>query len=277
MGPRRARHLRHRSRPDVGEGRPGGVRPRDRRDVAARRHRSWLRPAGRRRRHSPRTDHHRARRRAISRDECPDRQDAWAATLSRLAEIQRVVAAEPRALAIAGVAPVLDPYPGRCRSAPDGRRRRVGDREPEGLDRAEAAALRARIPILVDACHELADSGVPDSLEHGDLTADEVILGEMGPVFLDWSDGSITHPFLSAASLLADGRRGRRMDRVARISDRGWRPGSSPRLPAAAALANARDRPAAPPGRPLRRPDPARVGWRRADRPQGHSARSGRS
>ena len=29
------------------------------------------------------------------------------------------------------------------------------------------------------------------------------IIGEMGPVFLDWSDGSITHPFLSAASLLA--------------------------------------------------------------------------
>ena len=54
------------------------------------------------------------------------------------------------------------------------------------------------IPALVDACHALADSGVPDSLDHGDLSADEVILGEMGPVFLDWSDGSITHPFLSA-------------------------------------------------------------------------------
>ncbi len=25
----------------------------------------------------------------------------------------------------------------------------------------------------------------------------------MGPVFLDWSDGSITHPFLAAASFLA--------------------------------------------------------------------------
>ena len=52
------------------------------------------------------------------------------------------------------------------------------------------------------ACHELAASGVPDSLEHGDLSADEVILGEMGPVFLDWSDGSITHPFLSVAAFL---------------------------------------------------------------------------
>ena len=58
------------------------------------------------------------------------------------------------------------------------------------------------MPAFVDACRDLAASGVPDSLEHGDLAADEIILGPMGPVFLDWSDGSITHPFLSAASLL---------------------------------------------------------------------------
>jgi hypothetical protein len=31
----------------------------------------------------------------------------------------------------------------------------------------------------------------------------------MGPVFLDWSDGSITHPFLSAAALLGSRRTGR--------------------------------------------------------------------
>jgi hypothetical protein len=80
--------------------------------------------------------------------------------------------------------------------------------EPDGLTAPEVADLRARVPALVEACHALADSGVPDSLEHGDLTADEVILGEMGPVFLDWSDGSITHPFLSAASLLAGGAAG---------------------------------------------------------------------
>jgi hypothetical protein len=58
------------------------------------------------------------------------------------------------------------------------------------------------VAVFVDACRDLAASGVPDSLEHGDLAADEIILGPMGPVFLDWSDGSITHPFLSAASLL---------------------------------------------------------------------------
>lgn len=133
-----------------------------------------------------------------------DRPDAWAATLSRLAEIQRVVAAEPTALAIAGVAaaPVTALADAIARLMDDDELLRT--EQPGGLSAAEVADLRARIPELTDACNALAASRVPDSLEHGDLTADEVILGEMGPVFLDWSDGSITHPFLSAASLLAN-------------------------------------------------------------------------
>ena len=134
-----------------------------------------------------------------------DDSTVWTATLSRLAELQRVLSADPGALAVAGVA-----------AAPLGR---LADQVPTlladdsllqvgrtgGLSAGEAAGLRSRIPELVDACHGLAASGIPDSLEHGDLAADEVLIGEMGPVFLDWSDGSITHPFLSAASLLAGG------------------------------------------------------------------------
>jgi hypothetical protein len=129
----------------------------------------------------------------------------WAATLSRLAELQRVLAEDPGALTIAGVAAA--PLGRLAGVVPallaDDRLLQVG--RDGGLTASEAAAIRSRVPDLVDACHTLAASGVPDSLEHGDLAADEVIIGEMGPVFLDWSDGSITHPFLSAASLLAGG------------------------------------------------------------------------
>jgi len=134
-----------------------------------------------------------------------DREDAWDASLSRLAEIQRVLAAEPVALAIAGVAdmPVRALAAAVPRLLADDDLLQAGHRG--GLTVSEVASLRAMAPALVDTCNALAASGVPDSLEHGDLTADEVILGEMGPVFLDWSDGSITHPFLSAASLLAGG------------------------------------------------------------------------
>ena len=65
-----------------------------------------------------------------------DRPDAWAATLSRLAEIQRVLAAEPTALAIAGV--VAAPVDALAGSVP----RLLGDDEllrtgqPDGLSAA---------------------------------------------------------------------------------------------------------------------------------------------
>ena len=126
----------------------------------------------------------------------------WTAALSRLAEIQRVLAADLDALRVAGVAAApLDRLALLVPALLADDDLLLVDRTG-GLSRSEAGALRRRVPAFVDACRDLAASGVPDSLEHGDLAADEIILGPMGPVFLDWSDGSITHPFLSAASLL---------------------------------------------------------------------------
>jgi hypothetical protein len=126
----------------------------------------------------------------------------WTAALSRLAELQRVLAADVDALRVAGVAAA--PLDRLATSVPallaDDDLLLVGRRG--GLSSSEATWLSGRVPAFVAACRDLAASGVPDSLEHGDLAADEIILGPMGPVFLDWSDGSITHPFLSAASLL---------------------------------------------------------------------------
>jgi hypothetical protein len=78
---------------------------------------------------------------------------------------------------------------------------------PGGLSRAEAGRLRERSSELVEACLYLAAGPVPDSLDHGDLNAAQVLVGAMGPVVLDWSDGSITHPFLSAASFLGSAGR----------------------------------------------------------------------
>ena len=135
-----------------------------------------------------------------------DEPAAWTATLSRLAEVQRVLAADRRALEIAGVAaaPLAELAEDVPRLLADDALLLVG--LPGGLSAAEAAALRARAPEFVDACRALDAVGIPDSLEHGDLSATQVIVGEMGPVILDWSDGSITHPFLSAASFLAERR-----------------------------------------------------------------------
>jgi aminoglycoside phosphotransferase (APT) family kinase protein len=43
---------------------------------------------------------------------------------------------------------------------------------------------------------------VPESLEHGDLWAANVIATERGPVFLDWEDVAIAHPFITPSLLV---------------------------------------------------------------------------
>jgi hypothetical protein len=129
---------------------------------------------------------------------------AWAATMARLAEIQRVLAADLEALRVAGVpAAPLDALADR---APD----LLADEDlllvgrPGGLTRREHRAVLARTTEVVQACRRLADSPIGPSLDHGDLSPGQVIVGAMGPVILDWSDATVTHPFIAAASFLMD-------------------------------------------------------------------------
>ena len=125
---------------------------------------------------------------------------AWTATLIRLAETQHVLAAERSRLAVAGVASA--PLSSLDAAIPD----LLADREllrvgrRGGLSERDWSDLCQHEDELVAACHDLASSGVPDSLDHGDLSAAQVIVGEMGPVILDWSDATITHPFLALAA-----------------------------------------------------------------------------
>ena len=129
---------------------------------------------------------------------------AWNATLARLAETQRVLAAERDRLVVAGVASA--PLASLTARIPD----LLADREllrvgePGGMTETDWAALGGHVGDLQEACRALAASGVPDSLDHGDLSAAQVIVGEMGPVILDWSDASITHPFLALAAFGPD-------------------------------------------------------------------------
>jgi hypothetical protein len=132
--------------------------------------------------------------------------EAWAATLGRLAEVQRVLAADLAAVRAAGVPAA--PVAGLADAVPllvaDPEVALVG--QDGGLSVGEHRALVDAIPLLVEACRALAASSIGDSLEHGDLSPGQVVFGEMGPVVLDWSDSTVTHPFLAAASFLADHR-----------------------------------------------------------------------
>jgi len=68
-----------------------------------------------------------------------------------------------------------------------------GERPPGALSAADAARLRALAPAYADACAELAGSGIAPSLNHDDLHDNNVL--DAGPVFIDWGDSCVGHPF----------------------------------------------------------------------------------
>lgn len=54
------------------------------------------------------------------------------------------------------------------------------------------------------ALKEFMNTGIPETLLHGDIGHGNIIATSEGPVFLDWAETYIGHPFLSAEHLLAD-------------------------------------------------------------------------
>lgn len=67
------------------------------------------------------------------------------------------------------------------------------EREPGALSPDDAARLRAVAPAYADACAELAGSGIAPTLNHDDLHDNNVLAD--GPVFIDWGDSCVGHPF----------------------------------------------------------------------------------
>lgn len=71
----------------------------------------------------------------------------------------------------------------------------------KALDDEELDRLRSDVEM---ALITFANSGIPDTLLHGDIGHGNIILSPHGPVFLDWAETYIGHPFLTAEHLLAD-------------------------------------------------------------------------
>lgn len=68
-----------------------------------------------------------------------------------------------------------------------------GERPPATLAPEDAARLRAILPAYAEACAELAGAGIAPSLQHDDLHDSNIL--SRGPVFLDWGDSCVGHPF----------------------------------------------------------------------------------
>lgn len=79
--------------------------------------------------------------------------------------------------------------------------------EPYGLTRREIERVAALAPTLLALCEELASCQIPDSIEHGDVGARSIVSTINGPVYLDWAESSISHPFFSVAPLVLEAAR----------------------------------------------------------------------
>lgn len=73
-----------------------------------------------------------------------------------------------------------------------------------GLSPEELAEFQSLALDLVSVCGRLGDLGIAPTLEHGDFHARQIIMGQAGPVFIDWTDARIAHPFFSLTSFLRE-------------------------------------------------------------------------
>jgi hypothetical protein len=66
-----------------------------------------------------------------------------------------------------------------------------------GLPESEYAQLRMSIPQVRALCAELKSHGIPESLHHDDLHGGNILFNGEGPIFFDWAECAVTHPFCS--------------------------------------------------------------------------------
>jgi hypothetical protein len=131
-------------------------------------------------------------------------EEEWYRAVRRLAEIQVDTARRGPELRAAGCPDRgLDTLARRIpRLCADASAMLLG--HPEGLSRREIEQVSALAPSLLALCEELASCDLPDALEHGDLWASNVLSTLSGPIYLDWSDSSISHPFFSLSQLMVE-------------------------------------------------------------------------
>jgi hypothetical protein len=122
----------------------------------------------------------------------------WAEILTEHAEFQRACAARADELVALGVP---DLRPDRLPALRD--ELLAGEEflmigHEDGMTRGQLGSLRADATRYAGWCSELADTGVPASLQHDDLhDANVFVPGERGGHYrvFDWGDSSVAHPF----------------------------------------------------------------------------------
>ncbi|WP_017594604.1 phosphotransferase family protein [Nocardiopsis potens] len=115
----------------------------------------------------------------------------WESVLRGYAELQRGLTGRVRDMLVLGVPDLRPPALGHRL---DGLLADPGVAAELGEDLPAVAAFRAGLDRFTGA---LADSGVPASVDHSDLSMGNVFRHAGGYRFIDWGDASVAHPFTS--------------------------------------------------------------------------------
>ncbi|EFH83700.1 aminoglycoside phosphotransferase family protein [Ktedonobacter racemifer] len=75
---------------------------------------------------------------------------------------------------------------------------------PTALSLEQVRRLHDALPLIRSLCQELAGYGLPETLEHGDLHAQNIALSGGDYLYFDWTDSCIAHPFFSLYPFLLD-------------------------------------------------------------------------
>jgi Phosphotransferase enzyme family len=73
-----------------------------------------------------------------------------------------------------------------------------------GLSDMQIEELRSYAPTLKAMCEEMANIGIPYTLEHGDFWGGNIIVTDKRFIFFDWSFSCVAHPFFSLGALAPD-------------------------------------------------------------------------
>lgn len=71
-----------------------------------------------------------------------------------------------------------------------------------GVRAAERRRLGDAVPMVESMCAELAAYGIPETIQHDDLSDAAVYLREARYTILDWGDACVSHPFFSMSVTL---------------------------------------------------------------------------
>jgi tRNA A-37 threonylcarbamoyl transferase component Bud32 len=128
------------------------------------------------------------------------KEQDWREALLALAEVQKLSVKEAGRLREAGV-PVRPLAPVVTSGLRQAAEALIKDGNNTG---SQFSRLKESIPEANLICSMLENQLVPLSLEHGDFFGGNIILEESLPIIYDWSDSSLSHPFLSAAVFLSE-------------------------------------------------------------------------